>query len=427
MAEKERISLLRETLEKNKDKYIKKLGELVAIDTHDIGHGIEGGLERKGQEYMKALFKELGASDIVCDQMEESVILESINKHQEGNKGHNYTDRFNVYATFEGEGKKSILFNGHIDTMPVGDLSLWETDPLMPVIKDDRMYGLGVCDMKSGLMAAALSVALLKDAGISLPGKVTLTSVVDEEGGGNGSIQAAMKGIKADAAVVCEPTEYNIIAAHMGFIFFKVEIEGKAVHSGSKWFGVSAIEKAYKLIEAIEELEHQWLMKHKHPLLPPPTSNVGVISGGSAGSTVADYCMFQTCVHYLPEVMSHDQVVKEYTEAIYGRCEGDAWLKSHKPKISIYQAGGAFEMSLNHEFTQIFTKVYEKVMDKPASIIGSPAGCDSRVWKNIAGIPTLQYGPGRQSECHIANEYIELQQYLDAILIYAQLILDWCG
>ncbi|WP_250228956.1 M20 family metallopeptidase [Anaeropeptidivorans aminofermentans] len=425
MEDNKRIEILRNTLNANKDKYIKRLGELVAIDTHDIGHGIDGGLEKKGQEYMAELFKALGASEVICDQMEEKVILESLEKYNEGNEGHNYDGRFNVYATFKGESEKSILFNGHIDTMPVGDPALWNTNPHDPVIKDGRMYGLGVCDMKAGLMASTLAVELLKDAGIPLPGKVVITSVVDEEGGGNGSIQAAMRGIKADAAVVCEPTDQSIIAAHMGFIFFKIEVEGRAVHSGAKWLGVSAIEKAQKLIEAIDELEHQWLMNYKHALLPAPTSNVGVISGGSAGSTVADYCEFKTCVHYLPGKMSHEQVVKEYTDAIYRRCEGDEWLKDHKPKISIYQAGGAFEMDLDHEFTKTFAGTCEKIKNE-AVIVGSPAGCDARVWRNMANMPTLQYGPGRQSECHIANEYVELQQYLDAILIYAQLILDWC-
>ena len=60
------------------------------------------------------------------------------------------------------------------------------------------------------------------------------------------------------------------------------------------------------------------------------------------------------------------------------------------------------------------------------NLSGSPSGCDCRVWKNVAKCPTLQFGPGTQAQCHTINEYIEIEQYLDAILIYAQLILDWC-
>lgn len=419
------IQKLRTTLRENKEKYISRLGDLVAIDTQDIGHGILGGLEKEGQDYLIKLFNEMGAS-VVKDQVTEETIQKSIKEFKEGNPGHNYDDRYNVYATFKGNGGKSIMFNGHIDTMPPGDINMWNTPPHEPTIKDGKMYGLGVCDMKGGLMASVMAVELLKDAGIPLPGDVVITSVIDEEGGGNGSIAAAINGQKADAVVVCEPTDYQLIAAHMGFIFFKVEIEGLAVHSGSKWLGVSAIEKAVKLMNAIDELEHKWLMTHRHKLLPSPTSNAGVIEGGSAGSTVADYCTFSTCVHYLPG-MTHDDVVKEYTDAIYRCCEGDEWLKDNKPKISIYQAGGPFEMELEHDFVESFKDAYKTSIDKEIKIVGSPAGCDSRIWKNIAGCPTLQYGPGRQQECHAANEYIELEQYLDAILIYAQLILDWCN
>lgn len=419
------IEKLRTTLRENKEKYISRLADLVAIDTQDIGHGILGGLEKEGQDYLINLFNEMGAS-VIKDQVTEEVIQKSIKEFKEGNPGHNYDDRYNVYARFKGNGGKSIMFNGHIDTMPPGDINLWNTPPHEPTIKDGKMYGLGVCDMKGGLMASTMAVELLKDAGIQLPGDVIITSVIDEEGGGNGSIAAAMNGQKAEAVVVCEPTDYKLIAAHMGFIFFKVEIKGLAVHSGSKWLGVSAIEKAVKLMNAIDELEHKWLMTHRHKLLPSPTSNVGVIEGGTAGSTVADYASFSTCVHYIPG-MNHDDVVREYTDAIYRCCEGDEWLKDNKPEISIYQAGGPFEMELEHDFVGSFKDAYKVATDKDLKIVGSPAGCDSRIWKNIAGCPTLQYGPGRQQECHAANEYIELDQYLDAILIYAQLILDWCN
>lgn len=419
------LQKLKDTLALHQEKYIAHLMQLAAIDTRDLGHGIDGGREEKGQQYLESLYRDMGAQ-VVCEQMTEAAIEKGLAQFHEGNPGHNYDGRYNVYATFPGGSGKSLMFNGHIDTMPPGDERLWETPPLQPSIRDGKLYGLGVCDMKGGLMAASMAVKLLQDAEIPLPGNVVITSVVDEEGGGNGSIAAAVGGQKADAVVVCEPTDDEIIAAHMGFVFFKVEIEGLAVHSGSKWLGVSAIEKAVKLMAAIEELEHRWLMTYKHPLLPAPTSNVGVIEGGTAGSTVADYCCFKTCVHYLPQQMNHDQVVAMYTGAINRACEGDDWLREHKPKISIYQAGGAFEMDRMHPFVDTMRGAYQKAVDREAVVAGVSSGCDSRVWKNIVGCPTLQFGPGGQRQCHAVNEYISVDSYLEAILIYAQLILDWC-
>ena len=416
---------IEKALEENKQKYIDYLLKLVSIDTHDIGHGFEGGLEAEGQDFMADLFHELGAGEVVKDPLKEDSIVKCKEQYREGNTGHNYENRYNVYASFPGKSKRSILFNGHIDHMPAENEDNWCIPPLSPAVIDNRITGLGVADMKAGLMASVMATALLKDAGISLPVTVKYASVCDEEGGGHGSLCAAMSGVKADAVVVCEPTNYELIVAHMGWVFFQVEIEGIAVHSGLKLAGVNAIEKAGKLMNAINELEHRWLLEYKHPLLPPSSSNVGVIYGGEAGSTIPDYCCFKTCVHYLPNLMSHEQVVEEYTGAILRCCEGDEWLKDHKPKISVYQTGNPFEMELGHPFVGAFKDAYRKATGIEVKLAGSPAGCDSRTWHNIVGCPTLQYGPGSLEQCHAVNEYVTVEQYLDAIKIYANLILEW--
>ena len=421
-----RMDKLMKFIDAHADEYVKYLVELVKIDTHDIEHGIGGGREKEGQLYMKQLFSSMGASRIVEDPLTEDVILACREKYHEGNLGHAYDDRFNVYAEFTGCGSKSILFNGHIDTMPVGDPEKWEYDPYGGIITGGRLYGVGACDMKAGLMGAVMAVKAIQDAGLELPGTVKFASVCDEEGGGNGSLVAAMHGQKADAVVVCEPTDYELVAAHMGWVFFKIETEGVAVHSGLKIDGVNAIDKTVKIMRALEELEHRWLLTHKHILLPPPSGNVGVIQGGEAGSTVPNYCCIQLCVHYLPG-MTYDEVVKDYTDTVMRCADGDEWLREHRPKISIYQTGNPFEMDLAHPFVDAFKTSYERAMGEPVRIVGSPAGCDSRTWRNIAGCPTLQYGPGRLAQCHAVNEYVEIKQYLDAIKIYANLITNYCA
>ena len=415
---------LKSLLEQNKEDYLAPLIDLAALDTQCIGHGIDGGLEKAGQDYIAGLMRDIGA-EVRIVQMTEDDIQKGISEYNEGNPGHNYDGRYNVYGLFPGGGGKSLMFNGHMDTMPPGDPQLWTSPPYEPVIRDGRLYGAGVCDMKGGLMASLMAVKLLRQAGIPLPGPVIITSVADEEGGGNGSIAAAVQGERADGVIVCEPTDDKLITATMGFVFFRVEAEGRANHSGAKLLGVSAIDKCIKLIAAINEMEHDWLLRYKHPLLPPPNLNVGVIKGGTAGSTVAGSCMFETCIHYLPEQMSHEQVVREFTETIDRACDGDAWLKERRPKLTMYQAGGAFEMGRN-EFMDCFDRAYSAVFGKQVKIAGSPAGCDSRTWYNIAGCPTLQYGPGGIEQCHSIDEYVTLSAYYETILVYANMILEWC-
>ena len=418
---------LKKTLNERKQEYIDALLGLARCDTHDKGHGIEGGLEAAGQEYLARLGEQMGAAEIRRDPMNEEAIQATMKEYGEGNPGHNYDNRYNLYLKFNGSPKgRSLMFEGHVDDMPTENESAWSFPPLSAMVKDDRIYGLGVDDMKAGLTAGLMAVRLYQDAGIELPGEVRVTSVCDEEGGGNGSLVAAHNGLKSDAVVVCEPTGRELIVAHMGWVFFQVDFTGIAVHSGLKRLGVNAIDKAIKVIHAIDEMEHRWLLTYKHALLPPPSSNVGVIYGGEAGSTVPDFCTFKTCVHYLPNVMSRQLVIDEYTKTINRCCEGDEWLKDHKPKITVYQTGNPFEMDLSHPFVASFKQAYKEAVGTDVKLVGSPAGCDSRTWFNIAKCPTLQYGPGNLEQSHAIDEYVPVDQYLDAIMIYAALIADWC-
>jgi len=415
---------INEVLQKNRARYLQHLKNLAALDTHCLGHGIDGGLEKAGQDYLLDLFKQMKAADIQIDPLDETVIQASIREHNEGNAGHVLTDRYNVHARFAGNGGSSLLFNGHMDTMPAGDLSRWTSPPHEPELRDGKLYGLGTTDMKGGLMAATMAVMLLQDAGCELPGDVIISSVCDEEGGGNGSIQAAMQGIKADGVIVCECSSDELILAHMGFVFFRVRVEGLAVHSGAKWKGVSAIDKAIKIMAELNELEHNWLLRYKHPLLPAPNLNVGVIHGGTAGSTVAGDCMFEVCVHYLPVQMSYDSVVAAFMDVVQRVSAADPWLSGHQPTVEIYQAGGAFEQTEQDPFVDRSKAAYQKVYGKTAPIVGSPAGCDSRTWKNIAGCPTIQFGPGHLEQCHAADEYLDVEEFFRCIRVYAELILN---
>ena len=361
------------------------------------------------------------------DSMKEEDIEKCFSLYQEGNLGHQQTDRYNVYAQFNGEKPgKTLMFNGHIDVMPADEVEEWTTPPFSPTIRDGKLYGRGTADMKGGLMAATMAVKLLQDAGIPFSGSVKITSVCDEEGGGNGSMQAIMSGQRADGVVVCEGTSDELILAHMGFVFFRVKFAGKACHSGAKQNGVSAIEKAIKVIQALNEKEHEWLLHYKHPLLPAPNLNVGLIHGGTAGSTVAEECMFEVCVHYLPNQMSHNQVVKEFQDVVERVAKSDAWLEEHLPEIQITQFGGGFEMEENSPFVDSFKRAYSEARGKAVKVVGSPAGCDSRLWRNIAECPTIQFGPGNLAQCHAVDEWLDLEAYLQSILIYAELILDFC-
>jgi acetylornithine deacetylase len=123
--------------------------------------------------------------------------------------------------------------------------------------------------------------------------------------------------------------------------------------------------------------------------------------------------------------MSRDQVVADYRRAIDLCCDGDAFLRDHRPRVSMYQSGGPFEMDPGHALVGSFRAAWGEACDTPLRIAGSSSGCDSRIWRVIADCPTIQFGPGALQQCHAVDEYVEIEEYLRAIRIYAHLILDW--
>ena len=420
------IDILKAKLLENKEKYLDILNGFISIDTRCLGHGIKGGLEKLGQEYIESICREIGADEIIIDNLTEESQLKALELFKEGNLGHNYDDRYNVYATFNGkEEGKSIIFNGHVDVMPPGDESKWTFDPFTPTVKDGYIYARGSVDMKSGLIASILAVKLLKESNIDFNGKVKILSVADEEGGGNGSVHASISGVDGDALIVCEPTFNEIITAHMGFVFYQFDVIGKPIHSADKQDGVSAIEKMYKVVNALDEVEKKWA-KYSHPDLPAPNINVGEFNGGSAGSVVAASCTIKTCVHYLPGLMSREEVDRDVYSAIDKVCDNDEWLKENRVEISVYQQGGSFEVNKNHEFIQTLKRTTDRVTGRDIKIKGMSAGCDARVFSNISNIPTVVCGPGDPKECHTIDEKIKIDDFFESILIYASIILDWC-
>jgi len=131
------------------------------------------------------------------------------------------------------------------------------------------------------------------------------------------------------------------------------------------------------------------------------------------------------CIHYLPEVMSYEMVKNDVINTLNLCANGDSYLKDNPPIYNIYQAGGAFEMDENHSFVSKVKEAYSEATDTTSIVDGSCAGNDARLLKNIANIPTVILGPGALEQCHTINEYVKVEEYLNHILIYANLILNF--
>lgn len=420
----------RKEIEARKEEYIEFLRKLVSYDSEILEAG-KHGLEQDIQSYLAEYFAEMGA-EVDAFEPDNS----KISGYKGFNRDHEYEGRKNVVATFKGTGGgHSLLMNGHCDIVPPGDESKWTFNPFVGEIKDGRIYGRGTTDMKGGSAAAICAIKLLKDLGYKTKGDIIFESVIDEEGGGNGTIACCDRGYRADGALIMEPTSLAIMLCNRGAFLAEFTVIGDPIHAAMKGNGQNAIEKAIKLIQALEELEAHWLMTKKHKLLSNPTINLGTIHGGTGASTGAESCTVQFDVEFLPteldadynkHVVDPEDIKREVEEHIATACNGDAWLREHPVSINWYQETLCFETEMEEPFVQSMEESVKQALGK-ADFDGLPCGCDGAQLAHISNMPVIIMGPGERFEPHTYNESISIDKFLKAIEVYANLITDWVG
>ena len=137
---------------------------------------------------------------------------------------------------------RSLILNGHVDVVPVGNQNLWDDSPWSGNIKDGNLYGRGSCDMKCGIAAGIFAVQALQNIGFTPQNDVLIESVIGEESGGVGTLTSIVKGYRADAAVIMEPPSLMMCPVQAGALTFRIKVPGQATHASMKRSGVTAIE-----------------------------------------------------------------------------------------------------------------------------------------------------------------------------------------
>lgn len=342
-----------------------------------------------------------------------------------------FSDSPNVVAVWKGSGGgRSIILNGHIDVVPEGDRKQWNCDPYEGKIENGKVYGRGTTDMKGGNVALLLAIEALQAAGIKLKGDVIFQSVIEEESGGVGTLAAILRGYKADAVLIPEPTNLKIFPKQQGSMWFRVKVKGKSAHGGTRYEGVSAIEKSIIVIEQIRHLEKIRNERVQDPLyknIPIPLPiNIGKITGGSWPSSVPDELILEGRIGVGPEeTMQHVQ--KEMAAFLENLQKEDAWFEHHPVELEWYGARwvpGAVDG--NHPFVELIKRNYQAVTKKEAVLEASPWGTDGGLFTKVGGIPTVVFGPGTTEVAHYPNEYIHIDNMLAAAKIIALTLIDWC-
>lgn len=309
-----------------------------------------------------------------------------------------FPGRPNVLACLPGrDPNRRIVLEAHTDTVSVKGMTI---PPFEPVIRDGKMYGRGSCDTKAGLATMMHALASLKEEGITPPCEVLLAAAVDEEFSYRGVVRLC-EGLKADAAIVAEPTELRAVIATKGVLRCRIVVQGRSAHSSKPHLGVNAITHMARVIAAIEA-DNERMAAHQHPLVGCGTCNVGVISGGVQVNFVPDRCAIEIDRRLLPGERASDAVA-HYRRLLQGIPGITADVE--EPLLLVDEA---LDTPADAAVVETATRVLRE-MGLNAEPCGVPFGCDASKLSR-AGIPSIVFGPGSIDRAHTADEYIELDQ-----------------
>lgn len=322
--------------------------------------------------------------------------------------------RPNVVVIARGTGGgKSLMLNGHMDTVGVEGMAR----PHQPYIQNGRLYGRGSYDMKGGLAACMLAV---KEASQQkLRGDVILTAVMDEEYAGLGTMDIA-KRYHAEAAIVAESTELDLVLAHKGFVWFEIETIGVAAHGSRPELGVDAIAKMGLVLTELEKLSQRLRSHPAHKLLGSGSVHASFIRGGRELSTYPDSCVLSVERRTLPGE-SPAMVEVELEEIIQRSSKADPAFKA---SLRRGMDRTPMETPEDAEIVKVVNESAAKVLKRGPKVAGVPYWTDAAtLW--AAGIPSLLFGP-IGAGAHAIEEWVDLQSVRDCAAIFLETAVRFC-
>ena len=407
----------------NFDEMLTFLDELVAIQSLD-GTAEEVVVQKRVSTKLSELGFNVDEWQVDFDQLKNHPSYSAEVERPEG---------IGVVGSWGNEDGPSLLLNGHTDVVPAGELERWNFDPWRATYDEEsgNVYGRGALDMKGGLCCAIYAIKAIMNAGVKLKGKVSVESVFGEEDGGSGTLAAIVRGHKADAAVIMEPTELMIAPAQAGCFNFKVTIPGKAAHGAMRFEGVDPLEKFVLVYQAILAYERTRNTGVTHPMFKqyeaPYPICCGVIRAGNWASTVAESLTFEGRYGIEPGE-DLDEAREAFEAVVRNVAMADPWLRDNPPVVEWW--GGQFdpaEISLSHPIVQTAETAFVDVEGRLPTVRGMTYGADMRLLVNDGETPTIMFGPGDVRLAHRPDEYVPLADLKTCARTLALMIMRFCG
>lgn len=387
------------------------------------------GEEAGAQDFMEGLFRGLGL------EVDRFAVDDAQIRHLPGYAPAvgQWTRHDNVVGIHRPEQQKgrSLIFNGHIDVVPVGDERLWTHPPFKPIEKDGRLYGRGGGDMKAGIAAYVTAFQALRKLGLQPAAPVFLQSVVEEECTGNGALACLHRGYRADAAVIPEPFDETILTAQVGVLWLQVEVVGKPAHVLNANQGINAIEAAFALWEALKELAVEWNRpQNRHPafahLEAPIRFNLGRITGGEWASSVPTRCQIDLRCGFYPGVKASDARAA-IEAALRTVSESDPRLTGvqYAVRYSGFQSEGCV-IDTAQPLMASLADAHRQIAGTRPEWFAAAATTDARVFNLYGDTPATCYGPVASS-IHGIDEWVSLDSLHRVTAVLALFLARWCG
>ena len=324
--------------------------------------------------------------------------------------------RPNVVARIGPHNAPALMLNGHLDVVGVAGMV---HQPFSADLRGGRIYGRGSADMKGGL--AAMCAAAATSTSRNLDRQVIITAVVDEEYESLGMRALLAAGVRAEQAIITEPTRLAICPAHRGFAWFDVELKGKAAHGSRYDVGIDAITHAGLLLVELDRLEDTRQAGPTHPLLGRGSLHASKIEGGVGMSTYPERCSLAIERRTIP-----GESVEKATREITDAC---ARVKSDRPefdaRVTLSTAQLPSDVPVDAPVVRRLVGAVERE-GIPVRIEGLSAWTDAALL-NEAGIPTVCFGPGDIALAHAAEEFVPLDDIERATRVLGRVIREWCG
>jgi len=325
--------------------------------------------------------------------------------------------RANIVARIPGGDGPSLMLNGHMDTVPAGDMA----DAFAPHVRDGVLWGRGACDMKGAVaaMACTMAATVHDDASSHLAGDLLFTGTVGEETGSIGVMALMEAGVKTDYAVVGEPTSLRVGIAHKGACFVRVSLTGRGAHGSRPDEGVNAVSYASRIIQALETDFRAKLSKRIHPLLGTSTVSIGRVSGGTQPNIVAEECSIDIDRRTLPDEGGTLEEIRTLVAGICDSIDGLSWNVEEMPETVIVP-----HVALGTAPDAVLSKSAQRTcaqLGLPSDPVGVSYWTDGGHLA-ASGIETIVLGPGDIANAHGPNDQVKTSELTTSVTIYRGLV-----